>query len=624
MYLLGYSILKIFKISLDGKIPKKIYPIIYFISSLYFVSLLCTIFYFFYELNILTSSLIVLILFIIIILTNRSIFKFNKILLNKRLNYLSIYISKFKNSYLIFLLIPSLIYYLIMLSLPEVTWDALAYHLPLMPNWNISFSNDYSFYNALPKGLDVLFWAGYILTKSYFLPKFFHLIFLVILIFLFSYIFHRHRFKIIWILPLLLLLNHWVSLEFAASTYIDFGNSSLELLAFFFLYLFWTRKDFFYLVWMVNCLLFAVSIKYTSLATSFILVFLSLFIIFKERIRLKEFKFKDLNSLFLFSLLPLLYYGKNLLYLKNPFWPFYFGHQGMSELDYFRLTISNLNSFTFTKSLTSYFLLPIRLLTGNFEAYNLETIKDFYENIKFHSLEISIPFIFISFLTHRHILYKKLFFLGLMFIFLTLSFNFLFGSHQTRYILSSFLILSIYPSIILLSSIFFKYKYVIVGIFILLVMLIFNNQLHKYKLIYSYLMPKGNIEYLKNIHDYESAIFMNEKGIKSHNTVYPFQLNSLRYFKDYQYLNDSYSLGLGLTNDIQSDLKILRSNSKTHWITNIQTSSWRKDWIKDPFCHDKDRLINLIKLDEYIIKNGNILERSSDNYLIEIPEVEKL
>lgn len=618
LYILGFSVIKLFQISLDGKVSKKLYTSIYLISGLYFLSLLSTIFYFFYELNIVTSTLIIIISLIVIII-NRNNLKPDKILFKEIRNFLILYFSKLNNFYLLLLFIPFLIYYLTMLSLPEITWDALAYHLPLMPNWNIAFLNDYNFYNALPKGLDVLFWTGYILTQGYFLPKFFHFIFFLILIFLISYVLRSYRFKIIWILSLLFLCNHWVTLEFAASTYIDFGNNSLEIFAFYFLYLFWIRKDSYYLIWMINCLLFAVSIKYTSLASSLILILIAIPIIITHRKRIKKFPFKHLNSLFLFSLLPILYYGKNLLFLKNPFWPFYLGHTGMSDSEYLRLTISNLNSFTFERTLNSYFLLPLRIFTGNFEAYNLKAINDFINNINFNSIEISIPFILISFFIYRHILYKKLFILGLIFLFLTFSFNFMFGSHQTRYILSSFLILSIYPSLFLSSSILFKHKYLINVILIFLILFIFQNKFNKIKYIYSYLRSNGNTEYLKNIHDFEPAIFMVEKGISSKSTIYPFQLNSLRYFKDYQYLSDAYSLGLGLTNDTESDLIILKNNSKTHWITNSQTSSWRKDWIKDPYCYDKNRLINLIKLDEYILKNGKILERSLDNYLIEIP-----
>ncbi|MCG9875796.1 MAG: hypothetical protein MH321_13550 [Leptospiraceae bacterium] len=578
-----------------------------------------TIFYFFYELNIQTVAIIILISSITISLEIRiEIFKFRTYFQNLFIYKYSIF-GLFKKYYLFILLIPFFIYYLIMLSLPEITWDALAYHLPLMPNRKISFSNNFSFYNALPKGLDVLFWFGYILSKDYFLPKFFHFIFLFILLIFVSNLSNNYRFKSIWILPVIFLLNHWISLEYAASCYIDFGNSTLEILALYFLYLFWIRKDIFYLIWMINFLLFAVSIKYTSLATSFILVFLSLFIIFKERIRLKEFKFKDLNSLFLFSLLPLLYYGKNLLYLKNPFWPFYFGHQGMSELDYFQLTISNLNSFTFTKTLSSYFLLPLRIFSGNFEAYKLETFNDLIENVNYQSIELGVFFIFITFLLFKQILYKKLFILGLLFLFLTFSFNFLFGSHQTRYILSSFLILSIFPSLFLSSSYLSKYKYVKHGIILLLIFFIYQNQFNKIKSILSYFSSNGNIEYLKNIHDYEPAIFMNQRGISTKNTVYPFQLNGLRYYQDYQNLSDSYSLDLGLTDDIQADLAILRNNSKNYWITNKLTTSWRKDWLKDSYYTDKIRLYNLIQLDEYIIKNGIILERTDGNFLIKIP-----
>jgi hypothetical protein len=62
----------------------------------------------------------------------------------------------------------------------------------------------------------------------------------------------------------------------------------------------------------------------------------------------------------------------------------------MTDLEYQSLTISNLQSFTFDKSLESYFILPIRILTGNYESYSLLTFQDMMENFKIANIDLGL------------------------------------------------------------------------------------------------------------------------------------------------------------------------------------------------------------------------------------------
>jgi hypothetical protein len=112
---------------------------------------------------------------------------------------------------------------------------------------------------------------------------------------------------------------------------------------------------------------------------------------------------------------------------------------------------------------------------------------------------------------------------------------------------------------------------------------------------------------------------LTENNIKSDQTVYPFELNSLRYFTEFQKLRNAYNLGLGLQKSLNNDIVTLNKNNKKFWISNKMTSNWRKDWLKNPYYEDKIRLNQLIILDDYIIKNGKIISQRGDNLLVEIP-----
>lgn len=242
---------------------------------------------------------------------------------------------------------------------------------------------------------------------------------------------------------------HPISLEYAASSYIDFGNSSLEVIALLCLFLFLIKKEFIFIIWSFSLLAFAVSIKYTTFmfAVSFLIIFILNIFLFK--IRTKKFNFNLIKPLLFYSILPLLYLGKNFYFLKNPLWPFYFGHYGMTDLEYQSLTISNLQSFTFDKSLESYFILPIRILTGNYESYSLLTFQDLMENFNIANIDLGLSSILLWILLvvflFKKIINKKIVTFILLFLIISYSINFWFGSHQIRYILSSFIILSIFP-----------------------------------------------------------------------------------------------------------------------------------------------------------------------------------
>jgi len=586
------------------------------ISGLYTLSLVFTLLFFFWSINKLSSYLVIILLLI---------FSFKEILRTGKKIHLSL--SNKKNLFYLFVSYLILYIYFIQLSLPEIKWDALAYHLLSPGATEVSFSHNFGFYNSLPKGLDVLFWLGNILSDQYFLPKYFHFIFfftLLIFVGVFTYNYISKRYFLI---PVFLLFINQIALEYAASSYIDFGNSSLEIFSLIFIYLFILKKELTYLIWCLAFLSYAVSIKYTSLMASIsIFIVLSVYVIFfkiKLSNLIKEIKLQYLLQILFFLILPVIYFLKNWILLENPLWPFYFGHEGMSDIDYKSLIISNLQSFTFDKSLYSYLLLPIRILTGNFESYSLSSYNDLIENFTFKNLEIGMLCLLLSLIFITLNKNKKLYIYISLFVFFTFTVNFFFGSHQVRYILSSFLVLSFFP-IFLIDFRGYKtrtiesFKFLSV---LLIILVILSSKISAIEDKIRYFNPKGRDQFLLNLHDYDLNLMLIEKNISTKEVAYPFELNSYRYFKDFEDLRNSYSFGLGISDNTEKDILILKQNNIKYWITNSMTTNWRRDWLENPFYEDSIRLNHLIQLDEEILAKGKVILTRGTNTLVELPEI---
>lgn len=612
IYSWGKIINNIFKLNLSNFRDRYLNIPLAIISGLYTLSLIFSVFYFFGNINQLIITVVFIFLFLIsipeMINLKRIYFNFS----NKK----TIYFYFFTSYILLFI-------YFLQLALPEIRWDALAYHLLVPDTEVVSFHHSFSFYNSLPKGLDILFWVANIISNNSFLPKYFHFLFFFNCLVFITFFSYNYISKTFFWIPFLILLLHPISLEYAASSYIDFGNSSLEVITLLCLFLFLIKKEFIYIIWSFSLLAFAVSIKYTTFmfAVSFLIIFILNILLFK--IRTKKFKFNLIKPLLFYSILPLLYYGKNLLFLKNPLWPFYFGHYGMTDLEYQSLTISNLQSFTFDKSLESYFILPIRILTGNYESYSLLTFQDMMENFKIVNIDLGLSSILlwillVVFLFKKNI-NKKIVTFILLFLIISYSINFWFGSHQIRYILSSFIILSIFPIFLFKDISSLLSKKITISLAFLFLLLIIFFRISYLQNLFSYFNPNGREQYLLILHDYDLNILLTENNIKSDQTVYPFELNSLRYFTEFQKLRNAYNLGLGLQKSLNNDIVTLNKNNKKFWISNKMTSNWRKDWLKNPYYEDKIRLNQLIILDDYIIKNGKIISQRGDNLLVEIP-----
>jgi hypothetical protein len=612
IYSWGKIINYIFKLNLLNFRDRYLNIPLAIISGLYTLSLIFSVFYFFGNINQLNITVVFIFLFLIsipeIINLKRIYFNFS----NKK----TLYFYFFTSYFLLFI-------YFLQLALPEIRWDALAYHLLVPDTEVVSFHHSFSFYNSLPKGLDILFWVANIISNNSFLPKYFHFLFFFNCLVFITFFSYNYISKTFFWIPFLVLLLHPISLEYAASSYIDFGNSSLEVIALLCLFLFLIKKEFIFIIWSFSLLAFAVSIKYTTFmfAVSFLIIFILNIFLFK--IRTKKFNFNLIKPLLFYSILPLLYLGKNFYFLKNPLWPFYFGHYGMTDLEYQSLTISNLQSFTFDKSLESYFILPIRILTGNYESYSLLTFQDMMENFKIANIDLGLSSILLWILLvvflFKKIINKKIVTIILLFLIISYSINFWFGSHQIRYILSSFIILSIFPIFLFKDISSLLSKKIIISLAFLFLLLIIFFRISYLQNLFSYFNPNGREQYLLNLHDYDLNILLTENNIKSDQTVYPFELNSLRYFTEFQKLRNAYNLGLGLQKSLNNDIVTLNKNNKKFWISNKMTSNWRKDWLKNPYYEDKIRLNQLIILDDYIIKNGKIISQRGDNLLVEIP-----
>ena len=504
-------------------------------------------------------------------------------------------------------------------ALPEVSWDALAYHLPLTKNYELSTKPN--FYGALPKGLDIIYWFGHALTSDYTLSKLFHVSHLVAMaLFVFSAFKILTTPKIARLVALLVLVYHF-SFEIAHTCYVDVGAACMEMISILSCAL-WIRTadpTFFRLL----CLGAggALAIKYTALIPAAITFSVALsFAMFSDRHK-NATKVRPLVLSIIVGIVPALFwYAKNLILFGNPVWPFYLGHRGMPDAEYLQLVYDNLAHFTFPRTLINYLLTPYRLLSGNFENYAISTFSlrgvMNYRLAEFGAF-FSICVLFFKGLYQR----KDLLFLAI-FYFLALTINFWTGSHQARYILSTFYLGVLLTGVFLY---FFRFQWKSLLAAAIFCFAYLQNGREPLAVTQYILNPNKVTDYLtQSLHDYPLAVFKSSRRILSRECGYMFELISLRYFDDYEFLRNGRQLQLHTLSgkpDYNQIKDHLRKKGIYYWLTNTQTVDWRKDWlvrIKNLTKDERDSLALMIHIDEVISKSAIRLEGNGNNYLFKL------
>ena len=103
-----------------------------------------------------------------------------------------------------------------------------------------------------------------------------------------------------------------------------------------------------------------------------------------------------------------------------------------------------------------------------------------------------------------------------------------------------------------------------------------------------------------------------------------FEIISRRYIPDYEDLRDGYVLRVDLIPSSATYAEVkqyLADKGISYWLTNTQTTAWRKDWLARHEHMPKEKgktLKHMIDVDELILKSGKVLKTDSVNSLIEL------
>jgi len=520
----------------------------------------------------------------------------------------SITLNFFKVIYMTFVFI-----FLLSCALPEIGWDALAYHFKLFEPFQFNYTP--SFYEAIPKGLDVLFWYSQVLINDTSLAHFFHFSYLLAISFLFY-----HNICIYFSKPLaqftsLLVLLLPYGTKISVLGYVDLASACAEIILVFSMINYFSNQNKKNISLMFLATSVALSIKYTSLTlvfSAYLIFILGLFIKNDLRIFIKSLRLQDL----VFLILPCLFwYGKNIILYQNPFWPFLFGHLGMSDNLYQQLIHDNLASYTFRKSLLNYFLLPIRFTLYRFQEYNLNGFEIF--TIK--NLKGIDPTFFCSLIGFYWGLRKKHFYIILpgLIILTNISIVYLFGSHQHRYILGT-LYLNIFLFIYFINH-FRKYQKIVYSFIIALGVgfFVYGGFFFLLKNSLTALAhPTSFDSYLSsNIHDFDLVTLTKQNNIEPTDISFCFYPLSLFYFKNPKpkSIFDHVDTNRVLSSDFQEILSQLKLANIHYFIINKENSQIHESMLnKNKFWDylQKEKISKCLELEAHLLKSLPYLSKN--------------
>lgn len=399
---------------------------------------------------------------LLIVLIPFAIFGLSKILKNNfklsmRIGYLN---------FILFSILLSIIsiYTVLAFKIP-FEWDEIAYHFPAMQEISkgkiafpllqnspyVYFYSPFSkFYGSLPFASESF--ASILYSMSNGNPASAHILYFVnfILFLLLINKFLINRFKInlrtTIIVDILILLNHGISV-LVSSGLIDLNLAIYQFLSILVLIKSKPRTDLLYLS--IFFIAYAVGQKYTALY----LVPVGLIYLCKSYLNLNNFKKVIMYSLPIFIIGGGFWYLKNFYLYKNPIYPLYMGHVGMSDLEYQKL----MSSLIFD-------------LKGKIDFFSLlNTIKVNY-SMDIGLILSSCLFIFTLFFKKIKISSDLILLLASsVFVYLI---NFYFGSQLSRYVLITPIIIYVVASVS-----FNKFKFVSIIILIISLQSIYTNPL---------------------------------------------------------------------------------------------------------------------------------------------------
>lgn len=288
---------------------------------------------------------------------------------------------------------------------PPLASDELHYHFPeaeiIATTHRVSPTvGSHYFYGNLPKLMEVIY-AGGIALSGYSLAHTLHVaIFSALIIFIIGFFNQHYRLTTGLVAALLIVLYDELTWN-ATVGFVDAATVSFEISALL-VAIDWfisaNRRSLFISGILIGL---ALSVKYSPLVT---LVFIVSLIIIKSLLSKSHRLAQLAHSLLPFGLMALIFSGywyvKNLILFANPFYPLYFGHQGVDELQYQGL-IKAIQQFG-PRTLTGFFQIPKRFLTFNsltiFFSFYLAPLSLFIK--KSFRLQLALVIYFISYVSY--------------------------------------------------------------------------------------------------------------------------------------------------------------------------------------------------------------------------------
>lgn len=329
------------------------------------------------------------------------------------------------------LLIPAVLIVIISCSLflaslqPPISTDELAYHFPqvkdIVENKRIDphFLGHY-FYGNIPKLMEIIFALGYALS-GYSLAHLLNTMLMFSFLGLVFVILSKTYGTKTAIISLLLLLLYDDFTWNATTGYIDSATTGLEI-ASLLLGIYWVvKKDLLLLLLSSLSIGMSLGMKYSAIPTIFFLIIT--IIVENKKTIVENIKIFFIPA-FIFGSF---WYLKNIFYFKNPVYPLYFGHEGVSEVAYSGL-INAINQFG-PKTIDNFFAL-------------INTFRNIDSITVYLSLYAAIFSIFVKdsiLITRRLLLYYIMY----------LPYWFLFATHQVRFLMPDIIVATILTSIIL-------------------------------------------------------------------------------------------------------------------------------------------------------------------------------
>lgn len=402
----------------------------------------------------------VIFLFILIIFALTS--KQSYIFLKRYIYQIAFFISSLKKDYISLIIITGIIFLvsgLFLISLqPPYANDELSYHIPqaeqIVNSKTVSLNfGGHFFYGNIPKLMEIIFAEG-IAIHGYIFSHLLHFSFLIGFLLTTGGILNSYYNKKTALLAILLLLIYYDFTWNATLAYIDAGNVILEISSLL-IFVDWLIKKHRISLFICSILIgLSLSIKYSALFTFIFILSVILIILIKNK---KTFSYKTIKEFSLSGLLVLLFSGfwyiKNLFLFKNPFYPLYFGHAGIEEMEYLSL-IQAIQQFG-PRTLEGFFAIPIKFLVF-----------------------LNIP-VFISFYTAplSILIEKSRNFHSWLFIYYCsyIIYWFFIATHQTRFLMPAIVVGFILTSIVISNILESKKNIIIFFLFLFSIIIIFNT-----------------------------------------------------------------------------------------------------------------------------------------------------